>query len=98
VLSRLFPFVTVYDAGDGKSESPSTCNSKSDESSPPHALGSDHERVTDEDVSADTDGVPGDDGGWVMREGEKEPDVDADPITPAELDAETDAVLSPLPS
>ena len=62
VLSRLFPFVTVYDAGDEKSESPSTCNTKSDELSPPHALGSDHDRVKDDDVSDDTDGVPGEDG------------------------------------
>ena len=79
--------------GDEKLELVSTCTSKSDELSPPHALGSDHDRVKDDDVSDDTDGVPGADGGWVMREGEKEPDVDADPITPAELDAETDAVL-----
>ena len=84
--------------GDEKPEPVSTCNSKSDELSPPHADGSVHDRVKDDDVIDAAHGVPGADGGWVMCEGEKEPDVDADPITPAELDAETDAVLSPLPS
>ena len=76
----------------------SNCNRKSLELSPPQSEGSPQVAVAVVCVMLDIDGVPGADGGWVMCEGEKEPDVDADPITPAELDAETDAVLSPLPS
>ena len=81
MLFRLFPFVTVYDVGDEKSESPSTCNSKSDELSPPHALGSDHDRVKLDDVSDETDGVPGDDGALAnVRNATAE---DHEPLPPA---------------
>ena len=62
VKPLLFPFVIGYDPVDEKLGSLDTCNSKSDELSPPHADGSVHDRVKDDDVSDDTDGVPGADG------------------------------------